>query len=312
MRCVLDSDEGRFGGHMRLEHGHSNPFQPQEAAQGRNHSVKMYLPSRTAQVLVRESLLQGGITLNVDQTLLTQYMLVSPADLSIQVVGETTPRKFGKEGRIQLLAKMSVEFTLLLAGKEIKNNACLDGMYNCYYPGHYALKGVGYLEVLETTQPTKTHHGKFAEPSPAPVDSAPTAPAPAQETSKEKVAAVEKPQVEAPKEQSPDPKPSPTPKEPPPSAPQVTALEQKAATEPPVASKPASNKPAEVPAPVISRPPPTEIAQPASVAVPTQQQPLKETQKVPEEKPQAPKEKQLPETFEAKPPPPLVPAVVPP
>merc|ERR1719204_1080549 len=61
MRCVLDSDEGRFGGQSRLEHGHANAFFPLHGAQDRPHSVKMYLPSRTCQVLVKDRLLQGGV-----------------------------------------------------------------------------------------------------------------------------------------------------------------------------------------------------------------------------------------------------------
>jgi len=65
MRCVLDTDEGRFGGHMRLDYGHGNPFPPLHGIDKRPHSVKLYMPSRTAQVLCRESLLQGGIKVYV-------------------------------------------------------------------------------------------------------------------------------------------------------------------------------------------------------------------------------------------------------
>jgi len=65
LRVVLDSDEGRFGGHNRLQWGHENSFPPGEAWDNRYHSTMMYLPSRTCQVLVRESLLQGGVTVRL-------------------------------------------------------------------------------------------------------------------------------------------------------------------------------------------------------------------------------------------------------
>jgi 1,4-alpha-glucan branching enzyme len=65
LRVVLDSDEGRFGGHRRLEWGHSNSHQAGDGWDGRYHSAQLYLPSRTVQVLVRDSLLQGGITIRL-------------------------------------------------------------------------------------------------------------------------------------------------------------------------------------------------------------------------------------------------------
>jgi len=65
MRVVLDSDEGRFGGHNRLQWGHSNSFPPGDGWDCRYHSTMMYLPSRTVQVLVRDSLLQGGVTIRL-------------------------------------------------------------------------------------------------------------------------------------------------------------------------------------------------------------------------------------------------------
>merc|ERR1719478_2035277 len=61
MRCILDTDEGWFGGHHRLDWGHGNGFHPQDGWQDRPHSIQLYLPARTAQVLVRDSLLQGGV-----------------------------------------------------------------------------------------------------------------------------------------------------------------------------------------------------------------------------------------------------------
>ena len=40
--------------------------------------VKMYLPARTAQVLVRDSLLSGGVKIWMDATFLVSYGLASP------------------------------------------------------------------------------------------------------------------------------------------------------------------------------------------------------------------------------------------
>lgn len=68
LRVVLDSDEGRFGGHHRLDWGHSNSFPPGDGWDSRYHSTKMYMPARTCQVLVRESLLQGGVTIRLLST----------------------------------------------------------------------------------------------------------------------------------------------------------------------------------------------------------------------------------------------------
>jgi len=65
LRVVLDSDEERFGGQMRLDWGHKNTFPCGEAWDNRYHSVQLYMPSRTCQVLVRESLLAGGVTVRL-------------------------------------------------------------------------------------------------------------------------------------------------------------------------------------------------------------------------------------------------------
>eukprot|EP00928_Gymnodinium_smaydae_P011094 TRINITY_DN1413_c0_g1_i9.p1 TRINITY_DN1413_c0_g1~~TRINITY_DN1413_c0_g1_i9.p1 ORF type:complete len:834 (+),score=183.51 TRINITY_DN1413_c0_g1_i9:63-2504(+) len=65
MRIVLDSDEPRFGGRNRLEWGHHNSFPVQDGWDGRYHSLQCYLPSRTVQVMARESLLKGGVTVRL-------------------------------------------------------------------------------------------------------------------------------------------------------------------------------------------------------------------------------------------------------
>merc|ERR1719408_1012641 len=68
LKVVLDSDESRFGGHARLEWGHANAHPVGDGWDNRYHSVQLYLPCRTVQVLVRESLLQGGITILLQES----------------------------------------------------------------------------------------------------------------------------------------------------------------------------------------------------------------------------------------------------
>ncbi|CAE8637345.1 unnamed protein product [Polarella glacialis] len=65
LRIVLDSDEGRFGGDNRLQWGHDNSFPPKDGWDNRYHSTLMYLPARTCQVLVRDSMLRGGVTIRL-------------------------------------------------------------------------------------------------------------------------------------------------------------------------------------------------------------------------------------------------------
>eukprot|EP00746_Dinoflagellata_sp_MGD_P003936 gnl/MRDRNA2_/MRDRNA2_107619_c0_seq1.p1 gnl/MRDRNA2_/MRDRNA2_107619_c0~~gnl/MRDRNA2_/MRDRNA2_107619_c0_seq1.p1 ORF type:complete len:1009 (+),score=180.67 gnl/MRDRNA2_/MRDRNA2_107619_c0_seq1:102-3128(+) len=67
MKIILDTDEGWFGGQMRLEWGHANSFPALDGHDGRFHSSKIYCPARTAQILVRESLLTTGITVLLDE-----------------------------------------------------------------------------------------------------------------------------------------------------------------------------------------------------------------------------------------------------
>eukprot|EP00923_Selenidium_pygospionis_P054163 GHVN01094347.1.p1 GENE.GHVN01094347.1~~GHVN01094347.1.p1 ORF type:complete len:1269 (-),score=245.04 GHVN01094347.1:175-3981(-) len=52
---AFDTDEGRFGGYDRLTTGHDTPFPALSGCDGRSHSVKVYLPCRTAMVLISKS-----------------------------------------------------------------------------------------------------------------------------------------------------------------------------------------------------------------------------------------------------------------
>lgn len=151
MRCVLDSDEGRFGGHMRLEYGHSNSFPPLHGVDSRPHSVKLYLPARTAQVLVKESLLQGGVRIFVSDGFLAGQGLESADGLTLKLQvwkdgkQETTPFKF-KGGCIELGQNVDATFSLETAeGKELACGASKDGLFRVYFPGAYTISGSGYL-----------------------------------------------------------------------------------------------------------------------------------------------------------------------
>jgi len=65
MHVVLDSDEPCFGGQDRLASAHETSFPPLDGWDSRYYSASMFLPSRTVQVLVRESLLEGGVTVRL-------------------------------------------------------------------------------------------------------------------------------------------------------------------------------------------------------------------------------------------------------
>jgi len=151
MRCVLDSDEGRFGGHCRLEHGHSTAFPPLHGVDGRPSSVKMYLPARTAQVLVKESALQGGVRIFVDDGFLAGHGLKSADGLTLKLhiskdgKEEAMPFKF-ECGCVELGLNYEATFNLEDAtGKVLKCGASKDDRFRVYFPGAYTISGMGYL-----------------------------------------------------------------------------------------------------------------------------------------------------------------------
>ncbi|CAK0886207.1 unnamed protein product [Prorocentrum cordatum] len=90
LRVLLDSDEGRFGGHCRLEWGHTNSAPPGQAWDNRYHSTQLYIPSRTVQVLCRESLIQGGVTIRL--------AAVSPTDVWPFPKDRPAPPRRGRPG----------------------------------------------------------------------------------------------------------------------------------------------------------------------------------------------------------------------
>lgn len=154
MRTILDTDEGRFGGHQRLEYGHGNPFPPGHGAHNRNHSVKMYLPARTAQVLVRDSLLQGGVKIHMDSTFLVSYSLPScdGMKLSLQTwkdgKEEMLDFEFDETGKVELGLNFDATFRLFDAtGQDLPCKASKDGYYRVFFPGDYAICSLGYLRV---------------------------------------------------------------------------------------------------------------------------------------------------------------------
>lgn len=173
MRTVLDTDEGRFGGHQRLEYGHANPFPPMHGMHSRNHTVKLYVPSRTAQVLVRDSLVQGGVKIYVDASFLEANCLDSPAGMQIALQvskdgkEETMDFAFNSEGCVELALDFAATFQVLRAdGEELPCKASKDGFYRVYFPGDYAVAGLGYI---------KNGKGSLPAVSPAPGVAAPKA-----------------------------------------------------------------------------------------------------------------------------------------
>mmetsp|Transcript_108130 Transcript_108130/g.271999 ORF Transcript_108130/g.271999 Transcript_108130/m.271999 type:complete len:2009 (+) Transcript_108130:103-6129(+) len=233
MRCVLDSDEGRFGGHTRLEHGHANAFQPLHGVDGRPHSVKLYLPSRTVQVLAKERLLEGGVKVYMADTFLQDHGVKSVADLTLQVEvwkdGKqvTKSMKFDNDGCVAIEGS-DATFTIEgPGGKVLECGASKDGKFRAYFPGDYTVAGIGYLS-----------NGKPSDlPAPLPVAAKAVAAAPAP---------APKPAAMAP---TPVPKPAaaPVPKPAPASAP---APMPAAVPAPAPAPVPASQ--AEAPAPITA------------------------------------------------------------
>eukprot|EP00929_Paragymnodinium_shiwhaense_P042980 TRINITY_DN22156_c0_g2_i1.p1 TRINITY_DN22156_c0_g2~~TRINITY_DN22156_c0_g2_i1.p1 ORF type:complete len:1969 (-),score=563.19 TRINITY_DN22156_c0_g2_i1:210-6116(-) len=187
MRTVLDSDEGRFGGHMRLEYGHSNSFPLQGPTHDRPQSIKLYLPPRTAQVLVGESACKGGVRVWLGKCFLSFYKLGDGKDLKLELIteGDAENPKFAFEGGCAVLAnEISVSFKLLTGkGEAIECKASPTGAFSAYFPGDYTVTGIGYLEaqkpsgVQATAMPTRST-------AIAPAPAAPKAATPAAEPAK--------------------------------------------------------------------------------------------------------------------------------
>jgi len=159
MRCVLDSDEGRFGGHTRLEYGHTNSFPPLHGVDNRPHSIKLYLPSRTAQVLVKDSLLQGGVRILVSTAFLAGHGLKSSDGLTLKLQEckdgkqETLPFKF-EGGCVELGLNINATFELETSdGKVLPCKTSKDGFFRVYFPGTYTISGIGFVQVGE--EPSK-------------------------------------------------------------------------------------------------------------------------------------------------------------
>jgi 1,4-alpha-glucan branching enzyme len=148
LKVVMDSDEGRFGGQTRLEWGHANAYPPGEGWDDRNHSVQLYLPSRTAQVLVRDSQLAGGITLR----LAAEGWTFPTSELRLAVVGGDgevcAPLRF--EGSV---VKLEHAFASFKVWREMPDGsqATLElapPVFKAHFPGDYFLTAKGNLTCL--------------------------------------------------------------------------------------------------------------------------------------------------------------------
>jgi 1,4-alpha-glucan branching enzyme len=223
MRCVLDTDEGRFGGHHRLDYGHSNTFPQQSGSHERPHSVKMYLPARTGQVLVPESRLQGGTKIWLSKRFMAGHGITS-CDQVILVLEAESKNKDGekdymefqfKDNCVVLGLNFGATFSLVGPGnQQLDNIASKDGIFKIHFPGDYTIEGLGYVRVGTLSATAKADQvvqiAADAAPqatagSTAPVARSPEvsqAPAPAAPKVEAKPYQAEKP-VEAPKVDSP-------------------------------------------------------------------------------------------------------------
>eukprot|EP00913_Durusdinium_trenchii_P010749 g10083.t1 len=148
--------KGRFGGHQRLEYGHGNPFPPMHGAHSRNHSVKMYLPARTAQVLVRDSLLQGGVKIWMDGSFLSYWSLPTCEGMKLSLQTwkdgkqeteptsclETKTESAGSRGAHHVPPEVGAD----PSQQDLPCKSSKDGFYRVFFPGDYAVSGLGYLK----------------------------------------------------------------------------------------------------------------------------------------------------------------------
>jgi len=152
MRCVLNTDEGRFGGHCRLEHGHSHPAQPLGSWHDRPHSIRIPLLPRTAQVWVKDRLLQGGVRVSIADTFFATHGLKSPGEITLHLEvwrdGQKELSSFGLDsnGSVALSSHASATFSLSgPGGRQLECVASKDGLFRAYFPGSYFVVGAGYL-----------------------------------------------------------------------------------------------------------------------------------------------------------------------
>jgi len=148
MRLVLDTDEGRFGGHKRLDR--ANAFPVLGGAHKRPHSVKLYLPARTAQVLAKESLLQGGISVCLSPVFLASMGLKDAADFKVVICegkdnARGKPLPFAAGGCAQIDALVATFELLAPGGTSVPCPVSADGLFYVFFPGKYTIDGVGYL-----------------------------------------------------------------------------------------------------------------------------------------------------------------------
>ncbi|CAE8694328.1 unnamed protein product, partial [Polarella glacialis] len=150
MRCILDSDEARFGGHMRLDY---NPFPPCGAFNSRPNSVKVCMPSRTCQVLCRQSLLEGGVRIWVEDSFLAHSGLTSTKGLKIskevwkEGQKETIDFSFNEAGCVELGLGFDATFDIVTADDTVL--PCLaskDTKFRVYFPGDYTIAHLGYIK----------------------------------------------------------------------------------------------------------------------------------------------------------------------
>lgn len=157
LRVLTDSDEGRFGGHQRLEWGHGNSFFPGEGFHDRNHSIMLYIPNRTCQILVPERHLQGGIKIY----LMEDFLENVPAARDCSFI-HVEFKMVNGEKETKDLAELPFDENLGVAidhheasfvlrakdGSEIKSASEFDGQFHLYFPGTYLVRGIGVIEAV--------------------------------------------------------------------------------------------------------------------------------------------------------------------
>ncbi len=109
----------------------------------REHSLKLYVPSRTCIVLCRDELLEGNITIELAKDFLSKQK-IKEAELSVSVEGGDENVSF-TNGKCKIPLDKA-EFSIS-AGNRVIKPITNDELFSVDYPGNYILSSNGLKSV---------------------------------------------------------------------------------------------------------------------------------------------------------------------
>jgi len=147
MRILMDSDEPRFGGHNRLEWGHHNTFPVMDGWDGRYHSLKCYMPARSCQVMVRESLLVGGVTVRLLTGEERAAWSFPTSELRLEPIGKDALKFTEVDGGLTVELDGPTDFTIYRLSPDGSKEKLefAPELYKVYFTGTYVLDARGNL-----------------------------------------------------------------------------------------------------------------------------------------------------------------------